>query len=443
MPRAGEVSLDRAVLVFTLVVRPRPRAVRLVPAVSGSRVNLQQSLKTRGSARSGVCGRRCLTFQIAAAVVLLAGAGLLMHSFHRLMQVDTGFSIDRVLTVRFFLPRVTYPVEKCVQLYQQMIERALERPREWMLRPRRVCFRSRASARTYPSSFRIGTGGSRRAARRRFRDRDAGLFPIDEHPGAARTRFRERRPCRYGVRRCRESCDGRALLPESGSDRPVRPCPWPEAAHDCRRRRRHAAARAPLQLPVPRSTFPTRSFRRARCFWSCARAVTRRSSRASCARRFARSTAIYPIASIRTAEDVLDETLSSRRFSMILLTLFAATALSDSRQSAIFGVISFAVSHRATKEIGIRMAFGATASNVLRRTISQGMLPVAVGMLLGSHCGSRADRHADGDAVWRRSCGSAHVCGRRDSPAGGGACCRVDPGSKGRARRSHRGLRYE
>ncbi|HEY0284724.1 MAG TPA: FtsX-like permease family protein, partial [Vicinamibacterales bacterium] len=88
-----------------------------------------------------------------------------------------------------------------------------------------------------------------------------------------------------------------------------------------------------------------------------------------------------PIASIRTAEDVLDETLSSRRFSLILMTLFAATALGLAA-IGVFGVVSFAVSQR-TKEIGIRMALGATASNVLRRAVSQGMLPVAVGMLLG------------------------------------------------------------
>ena len=59
---------------------------------------------------------------------------------------------------------------------------------------------------------------------------------------------------------------------------------------------------------------------------------------------------------------------------MILLTLFAGAALGLA-VIGVFGVVSFSVSQRR-KEIGIRMALGATASNVLRRTISQGMLPV-------------------------------------------------------------------
>jgi predicted permease len=88
-----------------------------------------------------------------------------------------------------------------------------------------------------------------------------------------------------------------------------------------------------------------------------------------------------PIAAIRTADAVLDETVASRRFSLVLLTLFAGAALALAI-IGVFGVVSFAVSQR-TKEIGIRMALGASASNVLRRTIAQGMLPVFVGIVLG------------------------------------------------------------
>ncbi len=64
-----------------------------------------------------------VVLEVALAVVLLAGAGLLLRSFHRLQQVETGFSADRVLTMRFFLPRATYPVERAIPHYQQMIER--------------------------------------------------------------------------------------------------------------------------------------------------------------------------------------------------------------------------------------------------------------------------------------------------------------------------------
>ena len=129
MPRAGEVRLDTTVLMFTFVVSAVAVLLfGLAPALSGSRTNLQQSLTIRGGSRRGVLRPSLLAFQVAAAVVLLAGAGLLMHSFHRLLLVDTGFSGERVVTVRFFLPRAAYPVERCIQIYEQMIERARSIP---------------------------------------------------------------------------------------------------------------------------------------------------------------------------------------------------------------------------------------------------------------------------------------------------------------------------
>ena len=64
-----------------------------------------------------------------------------------------------------------------------------------------------------------------------------------------------------------------------------------------------------------------------------------------------------------------------------MLTLFATAALGLATVG-VFGVVAFGVSQR-TREIGIRIALGATSSNVLRRTIWQGMLPVVVGVVIG------------------------------------------------------------
>ncbi len=381
MPRAGEISLNRDVLVFTLLVAAATLVLfGAMPAVFGSRVNLQQSLKTRGSSSSGILRPALLTFQIAAAVVLLAGAGLLMHSFHRLMEVDTGFRIDRVLTVRFFLPRATYPVEKCIQLYQQMIDRARGIPGVDAVAATSVFPFSGASANVpvefpgrgsdapgerpgadfvtvTPGYFRLMSILVLRGRDFETSDRADAAFVAVVNRAMADRYFPNQDPIGQYVR---------VLGPK--------PRMIVGIVGDTRQRALHSNPGP--EVYIPHTQFPAgQMFLVVRA--SGDEALVTRQLRTEI-RSLDRD---LPIASIRTAEDVLDETLSSRRFSLILMTLFAATALGLAA-IGVFGVVSFAVSQR-TKEIGIRMALGATASNVLRRAVSQGMLPVAVGMLLG------------------------------------------------------------
>jgi putative ABC transport system permease protein len=381
MPRAGDVSLDRTVLLFTLVVAAATVLLfGLVPAVYGTRVNLQQSLKTRGSARSGILRPALLTFQIAAAVVLLAGAGLLMHSFHRLMQVETGFSGDRVLTVRFFLPRVSYPVERCIQLYQQMVERVRQVPGVDAAAATSVFpfsgvsanvpveFPDRAPAApgerpgadfvtVTPGYFRLMTIPVLRGRDFETSDRADSAFVAVVNRAMADRHFPNQDPIGQYVRVLGPKPRMIVGIVGNTRQRALHSDPGPE-------------------IYIPHTQFPA-----GQMFL----VVRAQGDEALVARELRTGIRALdhniPIASIRTADEVLDETLSTRRFSMILLTLFAGAALGLAI-IGVFGVVSFSVSQR-TKEIGIRMALGATASNVLRRTISQGMLPVAGGVVLG------------------------------------------------------------
>ena len=123
LPRSREVSVDLPVFIFTLVASLATGVIfGLIPAIASSRADLRSALTVRGSAFAGRLRPALLVIEIAVAVVLLTGAGLLLRSFHKLLQVDTGFNGDRLLTARFFLPRASYPVERCVELYQQMAE---------------------------------------------------------------------------------------------------------------------------------------------------------------------------------------------------------------------------------------------------------------------------------------------------------------------------------
>jgi ABC-type antimicrobial peptide transport system permease subunit len=88
-----------------------------------------------------------------------------------------------------------------------------------------------------------------------------------------------------------------------------------------------------------------------------------------------------PVPSMKTMQEVLDDSLSQRRFQAMLGTVFAATALLLAALG-IYGVVSCSVARR-TNEIGIRAALGAKPSDLRRMVVWQGLAPVFVGLLGG------------------------------------------------------------
>jgi putative ABC transport system permease protein len=88
-----------------------------------------------------------------------------------------------------------------------------------------------------------------------------------------------------------------------------------------------------------------------------------------------------PVARIRTMEKVVSDSVSERRFQMWLVLMFAGCALLLA-SLGIYGVLSYAVARR-TREMGIRMAVGATTADLRRLVLAQGMVPVGIGLTLG------------------------------------------------------------
>jgi putative ABC transport system permease protein len=128
IPRAQEIGLDARVLLFTLGLSVATGlAVGLFPAWLSFRGSFNEALKAGGrSWSSGRSGRRVrdllVICEMALALVLLAGAGLLINSFERLRVVDPGFDADKVLTCRISLPS-KYKNPEVAAFYHQLIER--------------------------------------------------------------------------------------------------------------------------------------------------------------------------------------------------------------------------------------------------------------------------------------------------------------------------------
>lgn len=130
LPRLGEVALDGRALALTGALAVLTSVIfGLAPALHLSKPELTESLKEGGRGASG--GRRrqrtrdlLVVTEIALALALLVGAGLLMRSFRALQQVDPGFNEENVLVVRLTLPESTYPENEQIRLfYRQLLER--------------------------------------------------------------------------------------------------------------------------------------------------------------------------------------------------------------------------------------------------------------------------------------------------------------------------------
>jgi len=128
LPRLEEIRLDPRVLLFSaLVAAATGLLFGLVPAWHARRPDLQGALKTAGRAatspRSGL-RQGLIVGELALTFVLLAGAGLLLSSFHRLLEVPPGFTADRVLTFRLNPPESRYPTDaRQILFYQALLEK--------------------------------------------------------------------------------------------------------------------------------------------------------------------------------------------------------------------------------------------------------------------------------------------------------------------------------
>ncbi|HKU73430.1 MAG TPA: ABC transporter permease [Pyrinomonadaceae bacterium] len=135
LPRSQEIAIDGRVLLFTLVVSVLTSVVfGLIPSLQAGKTDVQETLKEGGNTMSaGMVGGwlrpSLVVVEVAAAVVLLIGAGLMIRSVMRIRDVEPGLRPQNLLTAKMSLPREKYKdSESAIRFYQQVVERVSHLP---------------------------------------------------------------------------------------------------------------------------------------------------------------------------------------------------------------------------------------------------------------------------------------------------------------------------
>jgi putative ABC transport system permease protein len=396
LPRAEEIGVDGPVMVFTLIISLVTGLLfGLAPAVHTAAADLHGMLKEggRGSAgdRGGQGMRRMLVVaEVALALTLLTGAGLLIKSFARLQGVDPGFDPDHLLTFTLALPPARYPTDTAqIAFFDQALPALAAVPG----------VRAVGGSSVMPFSGGWTTGsfqieGYQPPPRQPdpwgdIRIVSPGYFETLRVPlRRGRLLSEQDRAGTPLVAVVDEECVRRYWPHEDPIGKRITFGP-PAGATDTSSREwvqvvgvvghtkqegLDGENRLQLYLPLRQAGRPM--------FTLAARTAGDPESYANAVRRAVRSVdPDQPISNIASMDELISKSVGQRRLSMMLLSLFSGIALVLA-SVGIYGLMSYSVAQRS-RELGVRIALGAARIDVLRLVLRQGMALAVSGIVIG------------------------------------------------------------